>query len=450
MLIESSQINMGTQYQKKSEEVVVSNVQKVGTAAMGMEGTALASEVSVGSYSASEMAFYKEVTSAVLGELRTVTDTQYKQTKTATNAYEKSTDAEALGKIFDSAETTQEGPNVNRIQQVFAHAEEEMLNYSVEGSVKTSDGAEISINISLGLSRELVSKEKRDEILVDPLVINYDAPSVALSSKQFAFDIDADGVSDQISLLRQGSGYLALDKNGDGRINDGSELFGTDGTDGFSALALFDDDKNGWIDANDPIFNKLRIWVKDDQGNDTLLGLGQTGIGAILLSKTDTPFDLMDDQGQAAGALTHSSIFLKENGDVGLVQNIMQTVHAKPEQSTEADTSTADQTQEAATEVRSSAPSQHSFFDSVGTQGNSDVIDSANAQQEKIDKIQSAHRLKIRSLDSEIGQLKNQLTHQQDEKEQTDIKRRMSFLVAQKANEESRMLVELSQLRMMV
>ena len=77
------------------------------------------------------------------------------------------------------------------------------------------------------------------------------------------FDIDADGEEESISYLQGGSGYLALDKNGDGVINDGSELFGTKSGDGFADLAEYDADGNGWIDENDPIFDKLLIWAKD-------------------------------------------------------------------------------------------------------------------------------------------------------------------------------------------
>lgn len=57
----------------------------------------------------------------------------------------------------------------------------------------------------------------------------------------------------------RGSGFLALDRNQNGVVDDGSELFGTQSGDGFAHLALYDQDSNGWIDANDPVFDKLRI-----------------------------------------------------------------------------------------------------------------------------------------------------------------------------------------------
>ena len=66
-------------------------------------------------------------------------------------------------------------------------------------------------------------------------------------------------------------------------INDGNELFGTKSGDGFKDLAKYDKDRNGWIDEADDIFDDLRIWTKDEQGNDKLLTLKEAGVGAIYL-----------------------------------------------------------------------------------------------------------------------------------------------------------------------
>ena len=62
-----------------------------------------------------------------------------------------------------------------------------------------------------------------------------------------------------------------MDRNGDGKINDGSELFGTKSGDGFKDLASYDADGNGWIDENDAIFSQLKIWTKDEDGKDKLI-----------------------------------------------------------------------------------------------------------------------------------------------------------------------------------
>ena len=57
---------------------------------------------------------------------------------------------------------------------------------------------------------------------IDPLVINFDGLGAQLSQTRFEFDLDNNGTAEQIASLRSGSGYLALDRNGDGAINNGN------------------------------------------------------------------------------------------------------------------------------------------------------------------------------------------------------------------------------------
>lgn len=65
-----------------------------------------------------------------------------------------------------------------------------------------------------------------------------------LTEAKYNFDLDSDGREDLISFVRPGSGFLALDLNGDGRVNDGRELFGPATGDGFAELARYDQDGN--------------------------------------------------------------------------------------------------------------------------------------------------------------------------------------------------------------
>lgn len=205
--------------------------------------------------------------------------------------------------------------------------EKENTSFSTVGTVRTSDGREINFNVNVGMSREFEQYYQNDlEIasfnMCDPLVINLDTDVTELSDQTFYFDIDADGEMDEISQLGAGSGYLALDKNGDGVINDGSELFGTESGNGFKDLAQYDDDGNGWIDENDAIWSKLQIWTKDENGNDKLYRLADKGVGAICLQNTATDFTLKGDDGHTKGAIRSSGVFLYENGNVGTVQHV--------------------------------------------------------------------------------------------------------------------------------
>ncbi len=207
------------------------------------------------------------------------------------------------------------------------HYEKQNMEFKSNGIVRTSDGREIEFTCSLNLSREFYSSNSisiraGDALMKDPLVINYDGRVPELAGKEFIFDIDCDGNEDIISFLKEGSGFLAFDKNGDGIINNGSELFGPDSGNGFMDLAEYDSDDNNWIDENDPIYEKLTIWVRDENGNDKLLALGQAGVGAIYLGNVSTAFDFKDSDNRLLGKIQRTGIFLRENGTAGSIQHI--------------------------------------------------------------------------------------------------------------------------------
>lgn len=210
------------------------------------------------------------------------------------------------------------------------YSEKEATTFDTKGTVKTSDGREISFTLSLAMSRSFIEEtqisEKLDEVMTfyDPLVINMDVPTAAVTDQKFLFDIDQDGTQEEISTLAKGSGFLALDKNGDGIINDGSELFGTKSGDGFKDLSAYDLDGNGWIDENDAIFECLRVWTKDMNGKDVLLSLKEADIGAIYLGHVSTGFDLKDAETNDTHARIQSTgVFLHEStGVAGTIQHV--------------------------------------------------------------------------------------------------------------------------------
>lgn len=206
--------------------------------------------------------------------------------------------------------------------------EAESVSFSSQGKVTTADGREISFSLEIGMSRtfEQYYREEYDmqefQRLYDPLVINFDDSVASLSDQKFFFDLDADGEKEEISELSQGSGYLALDKNQDGRINDGTELFGPRSGNGFADLATYDEDGNGWIDEGDSIWNKLKIWCRNEEGQDTLYTLAEKGVGAICLQNASTDFALKNDANVSNGFIRSTGIFLYENGNAGTLQHL--------------------------------------------------------------------------------------------------------------------------------
>ena len=207
------------------------------------------------------------------------------------------------------------------------YSETEQTSFQTNGTVVTADGREIEFGLSFEMSRSFTSYyEENYEFgtqFVDPLVINLDSNVASVSDQKFMFDIDSDGTLDRISKPSEGTGFLALDLNGDGVINDGSELFGTKSGDGFSDLAQYDSDKNGWIDEADEIWSKLMIWSKESNGKDALYGLGEKGVGAIYLGNVSTDYSLNSPWDNTTNAaIRKTGVFLYENGNAGTVQHL--------------------------------------------------------------------------------------------------------------------------------
>ena len=201
----------------------------------------------------------------------------------------------------------------------------QQFNLNMGGFIQT-DTQKISIDINVSISHTLISKHSFEAShCIDPLVINLNGEIPSLDSSSFHFDIDNDGESDQISNLSSGNGFLALDANNSGTIDRGSELFGTKLGNGFAELSLFDKDNNMWIDENDAIFDKLRIWVKN-RDKDELLTLGEVGIGAIYLGSNRSEFHYKDEE-KNLGELRSSGFYLHENGKSGIVSQIDLAKH---------------------------------------------------------------------------------------------------------------------------
>ena len=206
-------------------------------------------------------------------------------------------------------------------------SESESTTFASSGMVKTQDGRSIDFNIEVSMSRAFTSQintlTTQNYIKTDPLVINLDTDIGSVTDQKFLFDLDSDGDEEEISFAGKGSGFLALDRNGDGRIGDGSELFGTKSGDGFKDLAAFDEDGNGWIDENDSIYSKLKVWTKDEDGNDYLINLKDADVGAIYLDNAHTQFSLKDGNNRLNGEIKKTGIYLHEStGAAGTLNHV--------------------------------------------------------------------------------------------------------------------------------
>ena len=158
---------------------------------------------------------------------------------------------------------------------------------------------------------------------LDPLVLDLDGDGIETTGSRDAvvlFDHDVDGVKTGTGWVKPDDGWLVLDRNGNGTIDSGRELFGVDtlkrngqlATNGFDALKDLDANQDGKIDAADRVFANLRIWRDLNQDGvsqaselTTLAANSITGIG-VNASAVNT--DLGNGNVQtAAGSFTRSN-----------------------------------------------------------------------------------------------------------------------------------------------
>ena len=197
----------------------------------------------------------------------------------------------------------------------------EKLDIQMDGWIQT-DTQKIKLDIDISFSSTFVQRnELTKTMFYDPLVLNFDGELPSLDDKKISFDIDCDGECDQISKLNEGNGFLALDKNNNNKIDDGTELFGAQSGNGFYDLMQYDEDNNSWIDENDQIFDSLRIWKKTDT-EDELVALGEMGIGAIFLGYNEENFELKTQDDEILGRIKANGLFLNENGSAGILSQV--------------------------------------------------------------------------------------------------------------------------------
>ena len=133
---------------------------------------------------------------------------------------------------------------------------------------------------------------------VTPLILDLDGDGVETLSKDAGtnFDIDADGYFDLTGWVGKDDALLVWDKNGNGVIDDASELFGehsinADGRkagDGFAALSDLDTNNDGVFDKKDSTYSQLQLW--QDENSDAvsqaseLVSLQAAGVASIDLN----------------------------------------------------------------------------------------------------------------------------------------------------------------------
>ncbi|MBA4391927.1 MAG: hypothetical protein C0407_00075, partial [Desulfobacca sp.] len=143
------------------------------------------------------------------------------------------------------------------------------------------------------------------------------------------FDHDKNGFAEQTGWASSDDGILVMDRNIDGIINDGGELFGNgtalqggqQATDGFQALSELDTNADGKVDFNDTAFSQLRIWQDADgdgySSPEELYTLSELGIQSINTSSTNSTYiDPQGNEHRMTGSFTKTDGTTSDMADV--------------------------------------------------------------------------------------------------------------------------------------
>jgi len=167
-----------------------------------------------------------------------------------------------------------------------------------------------------------------------PLIIDVLGEGISLTAPNQGvyFDIKAEGSPVLISWVDnpRTAMFLVYDKNSNGLIDDGNELFGDhtmgpDGmvsTNGFDALAKYDANKDGLITSEDPIYSQLQVW-SDMNKNGISEGSELFSLSARGISKIDLKYQNVEERNDFYGNMTRQrSVVELDNGELRAILDI--------------------------------------------------------------------------------------------------------------------------------
>ncbi|TNF83810.1 hypothetical protein FGE05_06290 [Pseudomonas sp. ICMP22404] len=203
---------------------------------------------------------------------------------------------------------------------------------SVKAQIKVDSGAFIDV------LRKMVNDA---EALGSPLILDLDGDGVETTglSAHVHFDHDTNGFAESTGWVGRDDGLLVFDRNGNGRIDNGTELFGDNtklpsgdkAANGFAALAALDTNGDGRIDASDTDYASLRVWKDIDSDGETddgeLITLSQAGVQSIGVNYVaNSVTDLSGNQHLQVGTYTRLDGSAATVEDIWFATDLARTV----------------------------------------------------------------------------------------------------------------------------
>jgi hypothetical protein len=219
---------------------------------------------------------------------------------------------------------------------------------SSAGTITINNFSNGQLGIHLGETEKIDKSDVTRDVFLEedfcsPLILdinNNGTSSTRLGNSNVYFDMDGDGFKERTAWVEQGDGMLVLDRNGNGTIDNGTELFGNftplasgnSASDGFEGLLQYDENHDGKIDRNDAAYNQLRVWMDDNQNGITDAGelktLQEAGVASVKLNPYQTLLSFFDSNADSvlnAQDDVYNYILIRNDDNGGVTLFIPQT-----------------------------------------------------------------------------------------------------------------------------
>lgn len=200
----------------------------------------------------------------------------------------------------------------------FSYARSMELEFDMRGEFVDSSGQRVSVEahveVEVQVQASVHVQNGPPQQMADPLYLDIDGNgSASLTSAEdgILFDINGDGAMERSAFVRGSDVFLAYDRNGNGLIDSGKELFGDQNgaVNGFAELAKFDSDANGLIDSRDAVYSNLSGARLDKSGNLEMLSLAELGVSSISLTSIDSR-----DEAEGGNLIAQRGYYLSSAG----------------------------------------------------------------------------------------------------------------------------------------
>jgi hypothetical protein len=188
------------------------------------------------------------------------------------------------------------------------------------------------LGIVLGEEKPKSSPYTPNPNFSSPLVLDLNGDGVTstfIYETDTHFDMDNDGVKQRTGWVQTTDALLVLDKNKDGIINNGSELFGNNTTlkngtlaaNGFEALREYDENKDGVIDSKDTIYNSLQLW--QDTNSDGITDTGELHtLKELRVASINLGYSTNTDTLEERNTINQTSSFTTIAGDTNAINDV--------------------------------------------------------------------------------------------------------------------------------